>query len=521
MENGTRVSGQTNGVLVLSTVDQNSRLTISAESSLSTLDEQWCLSIVGTSCQATSLSAGANGTNATFFYYDLLRESIFESPIGGFSGIGGVESFQTAPASVTSVDSPLSRSISLSSLNQDIWVTRSSVAFAGASIYGVGNSTEQFSATPLTHGLVGYWPLDEGTGNIAFDVSGNSNVAHLQGRFAWSGSGGCVSRYCLTLDGSTGYGIIQPSQALAISDEFTVSLRFNTRISASSSINSALISSRQPVDTTFDLALIAGTNPLGFAGLHGDVGDGHGTWLSTGLSYPFVFSSETWYNVVVVVTPLGWGIYVNGREASSGYFEGHPTLATLGSTLEIGNGAGSPSTFSGAIDDVRVYNRALSSAEISLLYMSELPSLEQSATIPGSKWITTYYRQFAFRAGYSTRGLTDSINPALNFISLGQHYSQNLTVASSIYWLDAGTSWTASNTQLDLKTGRQWMSEGPLTEGTIYRPMVVVFVYDPLPNNSLVNTLQALQYSGLAAIATLGTFAGLVVKKRRRSRQRQ
>jgi hypothetical protein len=153
--------------------------------------------------------------------------------------------------------------------------------------------------------------------------------------------------------------------------------------------------------------------------------------------------------------------------------------------------------------------------------MSELPSLEQSATTPGGKWTTTYYRQFAFRAGYSTRGLTDSINPALNFISLGQPYSQNLTVASSIYWLDAGTSWTASNTQLDLKTGRQWMSQGPLTEGTIDRPMMVVFVYDPLPNNSSVNTLQALQYSGLAAIATLGAVAGLVFKKRRRSRQRQ
>jgi len=62
-------------------------------------------------------------------------------------------------------------------------VTRSSVSFRWVINIRIGNSTEQFSASPLTYGLVGYWPLDEGAGNLAYDVSGNSNAAHLQGGF--------------------------------------------------------------------------------------------------------------------------------------------------------------------------------------------------------------------------------------------------------------------------------------------------------------------------------------------------
>jgi len=69
-------------------------------------------------------------------------------------------------------------------------------------------------------------------------------------------------------------------------------------------------------------------------------------------------------------------------------------------------------------------------------------------------------RTVAFRAGYSTRGQVAWITPVLHFTSLGRPYSQNLTGASSIYWLDAGTSWTASNTQMDFKTAENGDRKG-------------------------------------------------------------
>lgn len=81
--------------------------------------------------------------------------------------------------------------------------------------------------------------------------------------------------------------------------------------------------------------------------------------------------ANTWYHVAATFDGRQWTLYLNGN------FENSTTIAT--STLVSGTGdlnigayASGSYHFNGAIDDVRIYNRALSAAEIKNLYQSKL-----------------------------------------------------------------------------------------------------------------------------------------------------
>ncbi len=61
-------------------------------------------------------------------------------------------------------------------------------------------------------------------------------------------------------------------------------------------------------------------------------------------------------------------LYVDGSLASGGYISGGTAVDfSTGSSVRVGNTNGSD-FFRGTIDDVRIYNRVLSAAEIKQLY---------------------------------------------------------------------------------------------------------------------------------------------------------
>ena len=82
-----------------------------------------------------------------------------------------------------------------------------------------------------------------------------------------------------------------------------------------------------------------------------------------------LISSNTWYHVVAVVSKPHRAIYINGEIAAEDnsaetYIGGTPTFTRIGY-----RGPASPSYFKGLIDEVRIYNRALSAEEIKELYL--------------------------------------------------------------------------------------------------------------------------------------------------------
>lgn len=82
-----------------------------------------------------------------------------------------------------------------------------------------------------------------------------------------------------------------------------------------------------------------------------------------------VLEIDTWQHIAVTVTTLGnVTLYRNGFEVGTG-LRASP-FVTNTEDLGIGAMAGGWRGFNGTIDEVRIYNRALSSSEIAALYNS-------------------------------------------------------------------------------------------------------------------------------------------------------
>jgi hypothetical protein len=90
-----------------------------------------------------------------------------------------------------------------------------------------------------------------------------------------------------------------------------------------------------------------------------------GTWYEIVVSG--TISTNTWYHLNVVYRDSGsdYYVYLDGNLVST--FSAATPSDSSGSTLGANNGGGSP-YFDGIIDDLRIYNRALSEPEIQALY---------------------------------------------------------------------------------------------------------------------------------------------------------
>ena len=80
------------------------------------------------------------------------------------------------------------------------------------------------------------------------------------------------------------------------------------------------------------------------------------------LGGPTVLAANTWSHLAVAWDGLTIRMYVNGAQVASGALAG--TAAVSASPLRIGGNSVWGEWFAGLIDEVRVYNRALSAAEI-------------------------------------------------------------------------------------------------------------------------------------------------------------
>ncbi len=209
------------------------------------------------------------------------------------------------------------------------------------------------------NGLVGYWPMDEGSGSSTNDLSGNSNKG------TWNGSttngsyytAGKVGVYAGIFDGTSTYmsaadaASLNPTTAMTFSfwlytfgntspDGYMAPLRKNDSAGYMPRINGL----------TFDMA--------GIGSFHRNTG---GTLpINT-----WTFFAMTYDGAVVTN-------YVNGVSAATTAVTS--TINAAGSALYIGGrmaGGTNNEVFNGYIDDTRVYNRSLSPAEIVALYNSE------------------------------------------------------------------------------------------------------------------------------------------------------
>lgn len=213
------------------------------------------------------------------------------------------------------------------------------------------------SAQPT--GPVVAYALNEVSGTTASDGSGNDNNGVLMNGALFS-----VGRNAngVRLDGVNDYVNLRNPASLRITGSMTLSAWVNS--SAFPYDDAAIISRRQSSNTGYqlDTTIDSGPRTIGFK-----ITDPSGNNVARHGSTPLALN--TWYHIA--------GVYNASNRTLSVYLNGQIDNGTLVGTVpasqrnsnqnvNLGRRPGVPGTFNftGTLDDVRIYNRALSQAEI-------------------------------------------------------------------------------------------------------------------------------------------------------------
>ncbi len=208
------------------------------------------------------------------------------------------------------------------------------------------------SVQPDEASLVAYYPLD----GDATDAAGNHD--------------GTISGTPDFLEGYQGQAIDLASNATVpqyISVPYSEDFALNSfTVAAWINVNDlddlrAILGTRFNSDNTFDLKVEA-------ARVHGDIGDGS-AWLNTSVdidaAHGGVVSIGDWHHIAYAIDDAAGtaDLYLDGVLSATVTFSGTPLLMKPDQELRIGNASGTE-YMNGRIDEVRIYNRALSPAEV-------------------------------------------------------------------------------------------------------------------------------------------------------------
>jgi hypothetical protein len=244
-------------------------------------------------------------------------------------------------------------------------------------------------------GLVTYWKFDEGAGAIAGDSSGNGNTGTLVNAPAWT-----VGKLgqALLFDGLTNYVSVPSTAAL---NPYPLSVAFWMKTGATTGVRGIVSKYVAGAVNGYQVFMNAG-NLCAWYLRDGTnyVYDGSACSLSTG-----GYNDNQWHYVVYVVDASGGKLYVDSLLKASLGWTGTPGAPTTTQDLHIGHYAGlvGDGFFQGTLDDVRIYDPALSPSAVVALYGVVNPSAPVISGIAASN--VSYV---GATIGWTTNVLSDS-----------------------------------------------------------------------------------------------------------------
>ncbi len=215
---------------------------------------------------------------------------------------------------------------------------------------------------PNNLGLVAYWPFNEDVGTVASDASGNGHIGTLTGTVSlpvWSSGklGGAVSF-------GAGNNIRVTFDPITTGTTNTISAWIYL---SEDCVNYGSILAQDAIEGLYCYQNGGGSNKLDF-------------WYSGTPTDHFsntALALNRWYHIAIVNTAGSATFYLNG--VADGTVAAVPSFNanTMG-------GDTSNETFYGKIDEVRLYSRALSAAQINALYKSGSIRVSNSYKSPGT-----------------------------------------------------------------------------------------------------------------------------------------
>jgi hypothetical protein len=208
---------------------------------------------------------------------------------------------------------------------------------------------------------IGMWPFNEGKGTVAYDYSGHHNNGTLEGFAEWA-----PGRF------QKGLNFNGNAAAVRISDSSSLD-------PASVSVSAWVNSSASPGNYKYIVAKGANGCLAASYGLYTGASGGLEFYVSTNQGTSYTLSPDAgqsvwngkWHNVVGTYDGSSVRLYVDGQQVGSGT----PDAAAIGyglpgsNDLTIGDYPSCPSLsldFSGGIDEVKLFDRALAAWEIGL-----------------------------------------------------------------------------------------------------------------------------------------------------------
>ena len=238
----------------------------------------------------------------------------------------------------------------------------------GGRMPGVYETGSNLSLGPFTRdkGLVGYWPLDEASGTIAYDYSGQGNNGTKTGG-QWLTGASCVKGGCFETTINAVTENINPGDPVSRMLDFSNTDDFSYIVWGKAS-------SQEDVgqwNPFFKSGWTSGTgyrmvSSGGFAQCQYSDGDGSGLESA---SQAFNLLDNNWHMFTCVMDRKSGAlsIFIDGvyKAADTSLTEG--SAKNSSTALTFGESSGTYEA-NAAVDDVRIYNRALSFDEIRAIY---------------------------------------------------------------------------------------------------------------------------------------------------------
>src|SRR5258705_7733629 len=222
------------------------------------------------------------------------------------------------------------------------------VAAAGfAVVAAVASFVNPSPARAQVPGLVAAYAFNEGSGTTVADVSGNNN-------------NGTISAATWTSAGKFGSALMFNGTSAQVTVPNATSLQLTTGMTLEAWVfpTGSLASWRAVLDKNVDgYYLMASSDPNNRPAVGG-------TWTggNQNTAAPTALALNAWTHLAATFDGATVRLYVNGVQVAS-QAQTAP-LATTTGTLQIGGDSYPNEFFAGAIDEVRIYNRALTQAEI-------------------------------------------------------------------------------------------------------------------------------------------------------------
>ena len=209
-------------------------------------------------------------------------------------------------------------------------------------------------ADPINNGLVGFWPLSQGAGRIAEDIT----PARRNGALTNVTDGWAASKFGKTikLDGTNDYVTIPYSAVFDVTatNALTVSIWAAPIAVSASSYHGIMTKNRET----------------------GDISKMWGIWLTETGYWHFRGGNNTinsasqatlnvWTHLCITINGSGnFIVYINGASIGSAGV----TLSGATSNVMIGTAGGVPEYFDGRLAGARIHNRVLGPSEVARLY---------------------------------------------------------------------------------------------------------------------------------------------------------